>query len=268
MSEQSTISERPTSFLNRVNARPVLRPSTRSLLSVGPLALTVLFLIRALLSGPDPLLLQIFVVLAIAVGALIAGSRIGAGVLLLLTLALFQPVTARDFSFNLSSVDDPLWRLWAIGSILAMGCTLAACVLVLTGETDLRRVIGGLAVGLVLGAGLIPLFSALAPQAGFGHDLTSEEIDALPVIEMLNFGYNPPIVSLQEGDIYRAKVVNPSDLPHTITIEAIDLEVWVPAGRWSVIEIDGAELAAGQLELFCSVGDHQAKGMQAVLEVG
>ncbi len=110
--------------------------------------------------------------------------------------------------------------------------------------------------------------SFLSPQPGFGGDLTTEELDALPVIETLNFGYNPPIVSLQEGDIYRAKVVNPSDLPHTITIEAIDLEVDVPVGRWSVIEIVGSELAAGQLELFCSIGDHQAKGMQALLEVG
>jgi hypothetical protein len=41
----------------------------------------------------------------------------------------------------------------------------------------------------------------------------------------------------------------------------------VPAGRWSVIEIGGTDLAAGQLELFCSIGDHQAKGMQALLEV-
>ena len=36
----------------------------------------------------------------------------------------------------------------------------------------------------------------------------------------------------------------------------------------AAVEIDGAALAAGQLELFCSVGDHQAKGMQALLEVG
>jgi hypothetical protein len=126
----------------------------------------------------------------------------------------------------------------------------------------------GLAVGLTLGVGLIPLFSSLAPQAGFGGDLSTEELDALPVIEMLNFGYNPPIISLQAGDVYRAKVLNPSDLQRTITIEAIDLEVYVPAGRWSVIELDGSELATGQLELFCSIGDHRAQGIQALLEVG
>ena len=78
MSEQSTTAERTASSFNWVNARPVLRPPTRSLLSIGPLALAVLFLTRALLPGPDPRLSQIFVVLAIAVGALITGSRIGA----------------------------------------------------------------------------------------------------------------------------------------------------------------------------------------------
>jgi hypothetical protein len=241
--------------------------SQRLLLSGGPLALMVLFLIRALIPSPDVTLLGIFVVLLAAVGAMTGGSRIGAGVVLLLALALFQPVTARDFSFNLGSVDEPLWRLWAVGSLLALGWTLVASVLVLIGEIDLERAIGGSAAGLVLGVGLLLLFPVLAPQPGFGADLTSEEIDELPVIEMLNYRYEPPIVSIQTDGVHRAKVVNESDLPHAITIDAIDLEVYVPAGRWAVIEIDGAELAAGQVELFCAIGDHKAQGMQALLEI-
>lgn len=239
----------------------------RLLISAGPMALTALFLIRGLFPSPDAMLLAIFVVLLIAVGALVGGSRIGAGVVLLLALALFQPVTARDFSFNLSSVDEPLWGLWAIASLLALGCTIVASLLVLVGEIDAKRAIGGVVAGLALGVGLFPVFSALSSQPGFGGDLSAAELDSLPAIEMLNFRYEPPIVSLRADDTYRARVVNDSDLPHTITIDAIDLEVFVPAGRWAVIEIDGAELAAGQLELFCSIGDHRAQGMVALLEV-
>lgn len=240
----------------------------RLLISIGPIALTVLFLIRSLFPSPDARLLAIFVILLVAVGALVGGSRIGAGVVLLLALALFQPITARDFSFNLSSVDEPLWRVWASASLLALGCTIVASVLVFVGEIDVKRAIGGVVAGLALGVGLFPVFAALSPEPGFGGDLSAAELDSLPVIAMLNFRYEPPIVSLWADDTYRARVVNDSDLPHTITIDAIDLEVFVPAGRWAVIEIDGAELAAGQRELFCSIGDHRAQGMVALLEVG
>ena len=73
-------------------------------------------------------------------------------------------------------------------------------------------------------------------------------------------------ISLTVLFLIRALLPSP-DPPHTFTIDALDLGVYVPAGRWSVIEIDGTDLAAGQLELFCSIGDHQANGMQGVLEV-
>lgn len=241
--------------------------AARSLLSIGPIALALLFLIRAVLPTIDPVLLVISVVLSGAVVALVRGSRIAAGIVLLLALGLLQPNIAREISFNLSSVDEPVWRLWAIGSLLGLGWTLIASILVLIGEIDYRRAIGGTAAGLVLGVALVPVFTALSAQPGFGRDLTSEELDALPVIELLNYRYEPPIVSVSRDGVYRARLTNPSDLPHTVTIDAIDLEVFVPAGRWSVIEIQGSELSTGQLELFCSIGDHLQKGMKAQLEI-
>jgi len=132
----------------------------RLLLSIGPVSLAGLFLMRGLFPSPDPLLLGIFVVLI--------------------------------------------------------------------GDIDLRLAVAGSAAGLALGAGLLLLFPVLSPQTGFGADLTSAELDELPVIELLNFRYEPPIVSIQASGVYRAKVDNPSDLPHTVTIDAIDLEVFAP----------------------------------------
>lgn len=52
-----------------------------------------------------------------------------------------------------------------------------------------------------------------------------------------------------------------------MTIEVRDLEVFVAPGRWAVLEIDGADLAPGQLSLFCSIGDHKDLGMQALVQV-
>lgn len=245
-----------------------MTPVQRVLVGIGPVLLSVIFLIRAIRPVPDTILLPIFVVLAVAVAAMVAGRRLGAAVVLLLGLALFQPVTARDFAFSLGSVDSTGWRWWAIAGVIALGMTLVSSVVVVLGRTDTASIVGGSIVGIALGVALLPVFPALSPQPDFGQDLTSEELDALPVIEMLNYFYEPPTVTVAADGMLRARLDNPSDLPHTVTIDELDLEVYVPAGRWSVIEIDGSELAANRYELYCSIGDHRPLGMHAVLNIG
>lgn len=239
------------------------------LLGLGPLVLAGLFAARALSPAPDVMLLSIFGVLAVCSLGLMVGSRLGAGGVLLLSLSLFQPITAREFSFGLSSVDSVWWRFWAIASLVALGWSLVSAVVVLTGQAGGHvRSLAFVGGGLVVGVGLIPLFSAIAPQPGFGRDLDDEEIAALPVIEMLNYRYEPAVVRLGGDGIYRARVENPSSLPHNIVLDELDLEVFVPPGRWSIVEIDVAALsAAGPLELYCSIGDHYDRGMLALLEV-
>ena len=98
----------------------------RLLLAAGPAKLSILFLIRALVPSPDPLLLLIFTVLAVSVAAMARGVRLGAGAVLVLSLALFQPVVARDISFSLSSIDSASWRLWADGEGLAVGVRIVS----------------------------------------------------------------------------------------------------------------------------------------------
>lgn len=243
----------------------------RLILGAGAVLLAALFLMRGLVPVVDLTLLVIFLVLAGAAVATIGGSRVGAGVLMLLSLALFQPITAREFAFNLSSIDQPYWRWWAVASVVSLGLTIILAALTLIGvdlAADRRKVALAFVAGAALGVGLLPVFGALAPQPGFGRDLDDAEIASLPVIELLNYRYEPPIVSVSSDEVYRAKLLNPSDLPHTVTIDALDLEVFVPAERWSVIEIDGGAMASLALELYCSVGDHRAQGMQAILEVG
>lgn len=243
----------------------------RWLLGAGPIALASLFLVRATVPVLDPLLLAIFVVLVAGTIALIGGSRIGAGVVLALALALFQPMTAREFSFSLSATDSDLWRIWAVASLASLGWTIVAAAVVLaigdrTGTAPTWRV-GSLAGGgLALGLGLLAVFPALAPQPAFGQGLDDETIAELPVIEMLNFAYDPVVVEAGADGVYRARLVNPSDAPHTFTIESIDLEVYVPAGRWSVLELSPDDLAGAPLAVICTIGDHLALGMAAVVE--
>lgn len=248
-------------------------------LGVGPLCLTLLFLVRATTPAIDPILLGIFVVLAASTAGLIAGSRIGAVGVLVLGLALFQPTTAREFSFSLSAVDSQMWRLWAVGSLVALGWSLAAAIFVLVAartidRTPSVRIASAIAGGVVVGVALIAVFPALSPQPAFGRDLDSEAIAALPVIELLDFRYEPVIVEAagaRDGDgddgVYRARLDNPTELPHTFTVESLDLEVYVPAGRWAVLEIGADDLAAAPLAVVCTIGDHLAQGMAGVIEL-
>ena len=248
------------------------RSPSRWLLGLGPVALASLFLLRATTPAADPTLLGIFVVLLAGVAGLVAGSRIGAATVLLLSLALFQPMTAREFSFSLSAVDSDAWQIWAAASLVALGWSIVAAVVVLvrgerTDAVRVRHVGAQVAAGLGLGALLIAVFPAISPQPAFGQDLDDDEINRLPVIQLLNFGYDPVVVEAPAGEPYRARLDNASDLPHTFTIEALDIEVFVPAGRWAIIELDPDDLADAPLAVICTIGDHLAQGMASVIEV-
>jgi hypothetical protein len=241
-------------------------------LGVGPIGLATLFLVQATAPVVDIVLLAIFVVLVVASAGLIAGSRAGAAVVLVLGLALFQPMTAREFSFSLSATDSNLWRIWAVASLAALGWTIVAAIVVLAvgdrADTAPPWRVGSLAVGgLALGFGLVAVFPALAPQPAFGQGLDDEATQALPVIELLNFAYDPVVVEVGADGMYRARLVNPSDAPHTFTIESIDLEVYVPPGRWTVLELSPDDLAGAPLAVICTIGDHLALGMAGVVEV-
>jgi hypothetical protein len=245
----------------------------RWVLGIGPISLSALFFVRATAPVIDSLLLGIFVVLAAGTVALIAGSRFGAGVVLALSLALFQPMTAREFSFSLTAVDSDLWRGWAIGSAISIGWSIVASIVVLAvgDRTDVAspwRVTSAVAGGLVVGVALTALFPLLAPQPASGQGLDADAIDALPVIRMFDFGYDPIVVEAGSGEPYRARITNPTALPHTFTIEALDLEVFVPAGRWAVLELHATDLAGAPLAVICTIGDHLALGMAGVVEVG
>ena len=245
----------------------------RWMLGLGPIGLAALFLVRATVPVVDGLLLSIFVVLVASTAGLIAGSRLGAGVVLALGLALFQPMTAREFSFSLSSTDSDIWRVWAVASLVSLGWTIvvaAAAVLAIGDRTDaappwrVGSLVGG---GVALGVALLAVFPALAPQPAFGQNLDAGSVGQLPVIELLNYAYDPMVIEAGADGTYRARLVNPSDEPHTFTIESIGLEVFVPAGRWAVLELTEDDLAGAPLAVICTIGDHLALGMAAVVEV-
>lgn len=248
--------------------RAGLRRPMMWLLAVGPGLLVAMFAIRSVRPVVDPTLVSIWVVLLAATVGTILANRIAAGALALLAVAMFQPMVARDLSFSLSGIDSGLWTTWAVVTIIATGWTLVTALVVLAGRpVTMKAGTVAAVVGVSIGVMLLGVFPVLSPQPAYGSDLSADQISELPVIAMVNYAYGLPSTDIASMEPYLAKLVNPSDLPHTFTIESLDLEVYVPAERWAVVEIDPAQLANDTLTIICTIGDHLDQGMTARVDV-
>lgn len=252
--------------MNR-DASPAPQPFlvVRSPLALGPIVVVVVFVIRSFMPIFDPLVLSITAGLVAVVGLMFGGQRWAGIAFLAFPIALFASPAGREFAFNLSSIDDVRWRWHAIAGLLALGFSTVVAVRIALGPPShwsaLPVAITGLALGLAMIVAVrvryqqpaVPLVSAARRQA-------------LPVIDTLNFGYDLSNLGPTGAKGYRAIVRNPSDLPHTVTIDSLGIEVYVPARRWSILEIDQAELPRLPVPIYCSIGDHRVQGMERLLE--
>ncbi len=243
----------------------------RSLALAGPVGFLLLFSLRAV-RPVDPILLTIAVAMLATTVALLAGRRWAGWLYLVFPIAVFTTPAIRELSFNLTAIDSDPWRLHALASLISLGgATVTALVVATVGQRSdgaherawMTAVIGGLALGI----GFLQLAPLVADEPGFGRQLTETELAALPVIDLLNHRYEPGSIIVESSGVQRFRLDNPSDLPHTVTIDAIDLEVWVPAGRWAVLEFDAGDLPEA-VAFYCSVGDHRDLGMSGLLTVG
>ena len=245
------------------------RPRWQAVLAVGPVVFLGLLVLRAVTPVVDTTLLSISLVIGIVTSGTVAGRRWAALAYLVVPVALLTSPAGRELSFDLSAIDSTGWRWFAVGSLLSAGVATAAAILVLLGRqpspsNGAAAVVGGLALGGLM----IVAVQGISSHPGFGSDLSDEEIAALPVVELVNYGYlsDGPITLPADGT-FRARLENPSDLPHTFTVEEVDVEVYVPARRWAIVELDGASLGADEVAIICTVGDHLDRGMQILAVV-
>lgn len=163
--------------------------STRAVLAVGPLVFAALFLFRSVRPVLDTTILAIGLALVVVTGGLLAGRR-WAAAYVIFPVAVFASPAGREFSFHLSAVDSDAWRWFAVVSLLALGLALGVVALVLL-DRPVTKPAGGASLGggLAVGFLMIVAIQAIEPHPAFGGELSDDEIAALPVIELVNFGY-------------------------------------------------------------------------------
>jgi hypothetical protein len=234
--------------------------------AIGPAVLAALLAGRTLLGDG----------LAPAIGLSVSAVLLGAAAisprrdawtvpgLLLGPIALLTTPAATELSFNLSRPDDRGWFALTIGLAIASGLCIAAAV---TALTDRRMV--HLAAPVIAGLGAIGfagLLVTLDPQPDLGRDLDATTRANLPEVQLLNFAYGLPSEALvveSDGTMrLRARFSNPSDLPHTFTIDDLDVDVYVPAGRSADVDVE-IDPFDEPLRIHCTIGDHTELGMVA-----
>lgn len=249
-----------------------------AMLSAAPATFAALFALRALRPVVDTTLVGILVAIVVCVVGLFLGRRWAAVTFLVFPVALIVSPAARDLSFSLVSPDSTAWRLHAIASLVTAGLSVASCATMLLVTTLVRPAgsggrgspVGGRVVavgtlgGSMLGVGMIGLVQLVSPVQVYGAGLDAAERDALPKVALVNFAYAPLDLEVDRDGVTRFLLVNPSDLPHTLTIDTggpVDVDVYVPARREVVVEIEGSSVPGSEVAFFCGIGDHAEQGM-------
>lgn len=243
-----------------------MRAALRMWPGAGPAILAVLLVARAVVADGLELSIALGIAAVFAGVAVVAARRMRmASVALLIPPIAFVASPARtELSFNLARPDDTGWYVFTLAVAVGVGLCLAGIVALLVDRPAGRwAVVPATLVGAVAFAGLIGLVD---PQPDLGSGLDAATRDALPTVVMVNYAYGVEPVTV-DGDRLRVRLENDSDLPHTFSVDALDLDVFVPAGRDAYVDVV-IPPSVGGLDVYCAVGDHEALGMVVELAVG
>jgi plastocyanin len=127
--------------------------------------------------------------------------------------------------------------------------------------------------------GALARFSALALAAlalaacgsdDGGDDSATATAAGAETIEIsaTDFSFDPPTIELDAAGEYTFRLTNDGQSPHALEIDGEGIEEeteTIGPGETAELTI---ELAEGEYEMYCPVGDHRDRGMEGVLRVG
>ncbi len=85
-------------------------------------------------------------------------------------------------------------------------------------------------------------------------------------ISLNEFSLTPSSIQIKEGENIRLVVQNIGQFPHDLVIEGLALNTPLLSPGESAV-LDFGVPVAGSYTFYCSVGDHQERGMEGILQV-
>jgi plastocyanin len=87
-------------------------------------------------------------------------------------------------------------------------------------------------------------------------------------ISATDFAFDPPTIELEAAGEYTFRLTNDGQSPHALEIDGEGIEEETQTiGPGETAEL-AIELAEGEYEMYCPVGDHRDRGMEGVVRVG
>jgi hypothetical protein len=238
--------------------------------ALGPVALGLLLAGRTLAAdGLEPAIglsiALVLVTIGIAAGR---GNRWAGGLALIGPVALLTTPAVSELAFSLVRPGDRAWFAFAVATAAAAGASIATATSALVAHPATHR---GAPVVTLVGAALFAVaLGVIDPQPDTGRGLDATRASALPTVDMVNYAYagelGRVIVDVDGQRRLQMRLTNPSDLPHTFTVDELGLEVYVPAGRETVVDV-AVPARRGTFTVHCAIGDHLAQGMVTSLVV-
>lgn len=103
------------------------------------------------------------------------------------------------------------------------------------------------------GSGDVADTGAFEPESGADYEVLASE-----------YAFAPPFLLVDKPGTYSFAIVNEGNEPHNFTIKGVGGTEDAAPGETKIAELT---LKAGNYEIVCTIGDHEAQGMFGTLNV-